>query len=210
MSTISSLSTHFCAEFKDKRLSPHDIEKLFLDKTFMDVLSASSSSEDLAVALSKSRNAWPASCVDGMIDVLKKSPNAYIKLRSMSLTQQLLSAMPDGVRESINRMASQLLSTTLAPAVVPESVPETDDEPVHAHEEQVNVQPVQNSSSNQLISGLMSSGIFQEMSDMMKSDADNQSNVADEIQLLSEKLTLLSDRLERVERLVSSGRRRRQ
>jgi hypothetical protein len=48
------------------------------------------------------------------------------------------------------------------------------------------------------------------MSDMMKSDADNQSNVADEIQLLSEKLTLLSDRLERVERLVSSGRRRRQ
>jgi hypothetical protein len=260
MTTLECLAGNFCTEYPHESFSAHDIVSLFSHPTFVSVLSKSASAADLAIRLNGSSKSMgkdkvTAKQMDGLRAVLTEHPLCYIKLRSMNLTQQLLSAMPPGVRESINKMASQLLGSIIPAASPPQSptqiealprpigecldtIEETVEEtvegamlptkeglqPVHSQSAlpsslpemisglmaQSGIAPAKGGpktpsmttsqiSLPDMLSGLMQTGVIQQMTEMMQEESDDQESMNGLMHLMNEKITLLCDRVERLE-----------
>jgi hypothetical protein len=226
-STFANLATHFCTEYPHDDIDRDGLMRLFKHAPMKKALTHSSTANDfVAKARAANDDTAFATQVEALCTVVAATPDAYIKLRSMNLTQQLMDAMPPGVRESINRMTSQLLqtigpTTAAAPPVTPDATPAADDaiatvtspeSPRTPHPspscEPVNevVTPTRATAPAQMLSSIMQSGMFQEMSDMMKTEMDDQHNVTDKVTLLEEKVNLLWDRIDRLEKRASYKR----
>jgi hypothetical protein len=226
-STLANLATHFCAEFTHDDLNPEVLVSLFAYAPVKQALAKSSDANDFVVkARAAEHTTSIAVQVEALCTVVTNKQDAYIKLRSMNLTQQLMEAMPPGVRESINRMTSQLLQSIgpppapviAAPPASPTSVAElepiecvpagdivvVDTSPIVDDVVRTPAaaapSPVVATSPAQMLSSIMQSGMFQEMSDMMKTEMDDQLNVTDKMLVLEEKVNLIWDRVERLEK----------
>jgi hypothetical protein len=238
-STLANLATHFCAEFTHDDLNPEVLVSLFAYAPVKQALAKSSDANDFVVKARAAKHTTSIAVqVEALCTVVTNKQDAYIKLRSMNLTQQLMEAMPPGVRESINRMTSQLLQSIgpppappliAAPPASPTSVAELEPiDCVPAGDMQdivvvpaavgVDSSPIVDdvvrtpaaaapspvvamaTSPAQMLSSIMQSGMFQEMSDMMKTEMDDQLNITDKMLVLEEKVNLIWDRVERLEK----------
>jgi hypothetical protein len=248
-STFANLATHFCTEYPHDDIDRDGLMDLFMHAPVKLALTHSSTASDF-VAKARAGNDDDtdiATQVEALCNVVSTTPDAYIKLRSMNLTQQLMEAMPPGVRESINRMTSQLLQTigptaaahpvtpdneaadviATAPST-PQSSPATDDaapsspandaapdaprtppSPAAAAEDgtphPTHPSPAATAPA-QMLSSIMQSGMFQEMSNMMKTEMDDQHNVTDKVSVIEEKVNLMWDRIDRLEKRGSYKR----
>jgi hypothetical protein len=154
----------------------------------------------------------------------------------MNLTQKLMDAMPPAVRTSIERMASQLLSSlstsseamsTSSKAIPPQShqpqnntdggasgvaVDSSAAPPIESTDTD-DAPPASSSSAplgdsaGQMISRIMQSGMFQEMSDMMKAEVDDNQTMTEQVAFLEEKVSLLWDRVTRLENRFKRGKK---
>jgi hypothetical protein len=207
--TLSSLAEHFCLEFSCANVQPSDIVKLFECDAFSIALSSSESAHGLVKCMHGDKTLREDATAMALGVLLQTSPDAYVKLRSMNLTEQLMNAMPSGVRDSINKMASQLLASMAPPADVAQTP--CDDAVVQRHVESAatDAAPVQPAN---MIANLMKSGLFQEMTEMMTAEMDDQHGLSDTIatmdqkmSILEQKMSLLHDRVDRIEKRSRRG-----